>query len=184
VLDEVYRSDAEGEPESIEAAAPTDEALHALPHTVIARLMKMLTRRGVLVEDTGPSWLAEADADGDAARTLRPLQAAAVTYRIAFGSRAGQRVLTLRGDARCDRPGSPARPRRAGTARRFDDARLRPGGRRCPQETGDRPARQGPLCIAVSTAPGTSMSISNPRRDMGRQTAARYRACDLTGRRD
>jgi hypothetical protein len=97
VLDEVYRSDAEGEPESIEAAAPTDEALHALPHTVIARLMKMLTRRGVLVEDTGPSWLAEADADGDAARTLRPLQAAAVTYRIAFGSRAGQRVLTLRG---------------------------------------------------------------------------------------
>jgi hypothetical protein len=115
---------------------------------------------------------------------LRPLQAAAVTYRIAFGSRAGQRVLTLRGDARCDRPGSPARPRRAGTARRFDDARLRPGGRRCPQETGDRPARQGPLCIAVSTAPGTSMSISNPRRDMGRQTAARYRACDLTGRRD
>ena len=31
------------------------------------------------------------------ARTLRPLQAAAVTYRIAFGPRAGQKVLTLRG---------------------------------------------------------------------------------------
>ncbi len=28
---------------------------------------------------------------------LRPLQAAAVTYRIDFGSRAGQKVLTLRG---------------------------------------------------------------------------------------
>ncbi|MCZ8322356.1 MAG: hypothetical protein O9296_12370, partial [Novosphingobium sp.] len=37
------------------------------------------------------------DADGEEARTLRPLQAAAVTYRIAFGSRAGQKVLTLRG---------------------------------------------------------------------------------------
>ena len=41
--------------------------------------------------------LTEADADGEEARTLRPLQAAAVTYRIAFGSRAGQKVLTLRG---------------------------------------------------------------------------------------
>jgi len=33
---------------------------------------------------------------------LRPLQAAAVTYRIAFGSRAGQRVLTLRGAMTCE----------------------------------------------------------------------------------
>ena len=97
VLDGLYRSDAEGGAEFVEAAAPTDEALHALLHTVIARLMKMLTRRGVLVEDTGRSWLTEADADGEEARTLRPLQAAAVTYRIAFGSRAGQKVLTLRG---------------------------------------------------------------------------------------
>ncbi|MFN7725580.1 MAG: transposase [Rubrivivax sp.] len=36
--------------------------------------------------------------DGEEARTLRTLQAAAVTYyRIAFGPRAGQNVLTLRG---------------------------------------------------------------------------------------
>jgi len=34
---------------------------------------------------------------GAEARTLRPLQAAAITYRIAFGLRAGQKVLTLRG---------------------------------------------------------------------------------------
>ena len=81
----------------VQASAPTDDELHALLHTVIARLMKMFTRRGVLVEDTGQSWLAEPDADGEEARTLRPLQAAAVTYRIAFGARAGQKVLTLRG---------------------------------------------------------------------------------------
>ncbi len=30
---------------------------------------------------------------------MRPLQAAAITYRIAFGPRAGQKVLTLRGAA-------------------------------------------------------------------------------------
>ena len=57
-------------------------------------------RRGVLVEDMGQTWLAEPDSDSDEARTLRPLQAAAATYRIAFGPRAGQKVLTLRGAER------------------------------------------------------------------------------------
>ncbi len=59
--------------------------------------MRMLTRRGVLVEDMGQTWLAEPDSDSDEARTLRPLQATAATYRIAFGPRVGQKVLTLRG---------------------------------------------------------------------------------------
>ena len=45
----------------------------------------------------GQTYLGELDADGEEARTLRPLQAAAITYRIAFGPRAGQKVLTLRG---------------------------------------------------------------------------------------
>ena len=71
--------------------------MHALLRTVIARLMKMLTRRGVLVQEMGQAWLAEPDTDGEEARTLWPLQAAAITYRIAFGPRAGQKVLTLRG---------------------------------------------------------------------------------------
>jgi hypothetical protein len=54
----------------------------------------------VLVKDIGQTCLAKPDADGNKVRTLRPLQAAAVTYRIAFGPRAGQKVLTLR---RCRR---------------------------------------------------------------------------------
>jgi hypothetical protein len=37
----------------------------------VSRLMKLLTRRGVLVEEMGPTYLAELDADGDEARTLR-----------------------------------------------------------------------------------------------------------------
>jgi hypothetical protein len=37
--------------------------------------MKLLTRRGVLLEDDGQSYLAESDTDGEEARTLRPLQA-------------------------------------------------------------------------------------------------------------
>ncbi|MCA3181376.1 MAG: transposase [Burkholderiales bacterium] len=93
----MYRRAADGSPAFIEAASPTDDELHALLQSVIERLMKMLTRRGVLVEDMGQTYLAEPDADGEEARTLRPLQAAAITYRIAFGPRAGQKVLTLRG---------------------------------------------------------------------------------------
>jgi len=61
--------------------------------------MKLLTRRGVLVEEEeqeeGSSYLA--DADSDEARSLRPLQAAACIYRIAFGPRAGQKVFTVQG---------------------------------------------------------------------------------------
>jgi hypothetical protein len=71
--------------------------LHALLQTLITRLMKMLTRRGVLIVEMGQPYLADSDVDGEEARTLRPLQAAAITYRIAFGPRAGQKVLTLRG---------------------------------------------------------------------------------------
>ena len=97
MLDGVYRCSADGVPAFVEVGAPTDDELHALLQTVITRLMKMLTRRGVLIEEMGQTYLAKSDADGDEARTLRPLQAAAITYRIAFGPRAGQKVLTLRG---------------------------------------------------------------------------------------
>jgi len=97
VLDGVYRCGADGAPAFVEVDAPADDEVPTLLQTLIARLMKMLTRRGVLVEDMGQTYLAEPDADGEEARTLRPLQAAAITYRIAFGPRAGQKILTLRG---------------------------------------------------------------------------------------
>ena len=89
VLDGVYRCGADGGPAFFEAGPPTDDELHALLRTVIDRLMKLLKRRGVLAEDMGQTYLAEPDADSEEARTLRPLQEAAVTYRIAFGPRAG-----------------------------------------------------------------------------------------------
>ncbi|MEP7299891.1 MAG: transposase [Caldimonas sp.] len=97
VLDGVYRCGADGAPAFVEAAAPTDGELHGLLLAIITRLMKMLTRQGVLIEEMGQTQLADPDADSEEARTLRPLQAAAITYRIAFGPRAGQRMLTLRG---------------------------------------------------------------------------------------
>jgi hypothetical protein len=89
VLDGVYRCGTEGTPQFVEGPAPTDEALQAVLHKIITRMMKLLTRRGVLVEEQGSTYMADNDGDADDARTLRPLQAAACTYRIAFGPRAG-----------------------------------------------------------------------------------------------
>ena len=93
----MYRRSAEGAPEFVDAPTPTDEALQSVLHKIITRTMKLLTRRGVLVEEDGSTYVADSDGDSDEARALRPLQAAACTYRIAFGPRAGQKVLTVQG---------------------------------------------------------------------------------------
>ena len=66
-------------------------------HKIITRLMKLLTRRGVFVEEEGLTYLSDNDSESDEARVLGSLQAAARTYRVAFGPHAGQRVLTLQG---------------------------------------------------------------------------------------
>jgi hypothetical protein len=97
VLDGVYRCDTEGDPVFVEVPAPTDEVLKTVLHKIITRMMKLLTRKGVLVEEQGQTYMADNDSESDEARVLRPLQAAACTYRIAFGPRAGQKVLTVQG---------------------------------------------------------------------------------------
>jgi hypothetical protein len=97
VLAGVYKRGIDGAPEFVEVPELTDEALQAVLHKIITRLMKLLTRRGVLVEEEGSTYMADNGGDSDEARVLRPLQAAACTYRIAFGPRAGQKVLTMQG---------------------------------------------------------------------------------------
>jgi Putative transposase len=59
---------------------------------IIARLMKMLTLLGYLIEEEGNVYIADMDADDP----LASLQAASCTYHIALGPRAGQKVLSLR----------------------------------------------------------------------------------------
>jgi hypothetical protein len=76
LLDGVDRCGADGVPEFVEGGSPTDDEVHALLRTIITRLTKMLTRRGVLFEDMGQAYLAEPDTDGEEARMLLALQAA------------------------------------------------------------------------------------------------------------
>jgi hypothetical protein len=84
VLDGVYRRSEAG-PVFVEVPAPTEEAMQAVLHKIVTRTMKLLTRRGVLIEEQGSTYLADNDAGSDEARTLGPLQAAACTHRIANG---------------------------------------------------------------------------------------------------
>lgn len=71
VLDGVYRCSADGALTFVEMGAPTEHELRALLQKIIARLMKMLTRRGVLIEEMGQAYLAVPDDVGEDARALR-----------------------------------------------------------------------------------------------------------------
>ena len=168
VLDGVYRRGADGAPVFIEGDAPTDDELHALLQTLIARLMKLLTRRGVLVEEMRQTYLAEPDADGDEARTLRPLQAAAITYCIAFGPRAGHKVLTLRGAERGHGTVPADGPRASRRARACKRGR---GLQGIPREAAPRDSP----CVPTSMA-----SACTPRCAAMRTTASGWSNCAAT----
>ncbi len=89
LLDGVYRRTDSG-PVFQAVPAPSAEQLQRVISRIVQRVMKSLTRKGALIEEQGLPYLA--DPDGDPA--LAPLHAAACTYRIALGPRAGQKVLT------------------------------------------------------------------------------------------
>ena len=59
---------------------------------ISVRILKMLTRRGYLIEEQGMTYLAEAKARW---RAHGASQAASCAYRIALGPRAGRKVLSL-----------------------------------------------------------------------------------------
>jgi hypothetical protein len=75
VLDGDYRRGTGGEPIFVEAAAPTDEALQVVLRESITRILNLLTRRGVPVEEQGSPNVADNDVDPDDNRTFTPLQA-------------------------------------------------------------------------------------------------------------
>ena len=95
VLDGVYCTSAEGAPVFYPAPALTREKLNALLDKIITRILRLLTRLGHLIEEEGVTFVADALGIIDPQNLLAPLQAASCTYRIAFGPRAGRKVLSL-----------------------------------------------------------------------------------------
>ena len=151
VLDGVYRSGADGAPVFVEVPEPTGDAPQTVLHKIITRLMKLLTRRGV-VEEEGSTCVADNDSDSDEARTLRPPRAAACTCRIAFGPRAGQKVLTLQG----------AMPREKDFKQTLRCATAPTTARRWNNRAAPSPARRWPTNAYRPTPPDRWCSSSRP----------------------
>jgi Putative transposase/Transposase zinc-binding domain len=96
VLDGVYQIKRSGELAFIQTPAPTDRALQLLLRSIIASVMKRLVRQGVLVQEQDEWYVSDTVANDTDTSALRPLQQGSIVYRIAFGPRAGRKVLTLR----------------------------------------------------------------------------------------
>ncbi|MCA3438423.1 MAG: transposase [Rhodobacter sp.] len=105
VLDGAYRVGRDGRPCFVAATAPTPAQLQALLAAMIARLMRLFVRRGVLVAEPDRAWGDETpDRDDEADRApadlpsaLPVLHLASTAYRIATGPWAGRRIVTLGG---------------------------------------------------------------------------------------
>jgi len=73
-------------------AGPLPHRIVGLPRCLGTAIpTKFLTRKGFLIEEQGMTYVADTDPD----LAFRPVQAAACTYRIALGLRAGQKELSL-----------------------------------------------------------------------------------------
>lgn len=90
ILDGVYTLEY-GKPRFHPVGAPDRRTLEKLLNKIVARILRRLTRDGLLVEEPEQSWL-----DFEPDDTLDTLQAASIRYRIAVGPEAGRRTLTLK----------------------------------------------------------------------------------------
>jgi ribosomal protein S27E len=90
-LDGVYRVDGADPPVFHPVAAPGANDLQALVERIAARVGRMLERRGVVERDMENAWLVANGEPGP----LDDLIGHSLTYRIAVGPRAGQKLFTL-----------------------------------------------------------------------------------------
>jgi len=75
--------------------APTSEELTQLTHTIAHRVARYLERQGLLVRDTGNSYLTADGVDTDPESPLSHLLGSSINYRIAIGPQQGRKVFTL-----------------------------------------------------------------------------------------
>ncbi len=95
-LDGVYLSGGGSPPVFRHVSAPTGAQLQALVQQIAERIGRLLEKRGVVERDMENAWLAN---DGEAG-PLDDLIGHSITYRIAVGPRAGQKLFTLQTPSR------------------------------------------------------------------------------------
>jgi len=90
-LDGVYLTEGANSPTFRHVAAPGANELQALVEQIAAGVGQVLERRGLIERDIENSWLAAGAEPGP----LDDLIGHSITYRIAVGPRAGQKLFTL-----------------------------------------------------------------------------------------
>ena len=91
VLGVVYLADDAGQPVFRQVKAPGLGELQTLVEQIAFRIGRVLERRGLVERDIENAWLA-GDSEGG---PLDDLLGCSITYRIAVGPRAGQKLFTL-----------------------------------------------------------------------------------------
>jgi hypothetical protein len=91
-VDGVYLTEGAGPPVFRHVAAPGTAELQALVQTIAERIGRMLEKRGLIERDCENAWLS---GDAEQAGSLGDLIGHSITYRVAVGPRAGQKVFTL-----------------------------------------------------------------------------------------
>ena len=86
----MYLADGTNPPVFRHVAAPGAEDLQDLVERIAARMGRLLERRGIIERDSESAWLS-----GEMTGPLDDLLGHSITYRIAMGPRAGQKLFTL-----------------------------------------------------------------------------------------
>jgi len=95
-LDGVYTGGSDEHPMWFrQVKAPNRDELVRLTHTIAHRVGRYLERQGLLVRDTGNSYLSADAVDAENETSMNHLLASSITYRIAMGPQQGRKVFTL-----------------------------------------------------------------------------------------
>jgi len=101
VLDGVYRREGEGRLRFVPVPAPSTEELKDLVQRIAERIGRSLERSGLITRDIENAYLAF---DPGEEAPIHGLLGSSITYRIATGPRAGQKVFTLPAEPDAPRP--------------------------------------------------------------------------------
>jgi hypothetical protein len=162
-VDGVYRTDGAGPPVFRPVASSGTAELQALVQNIAERIGRLLEKRGLIERDCENAWLS---GDPGQAGPLDDLVGHSITYRIAVGPRAGQKVFTLQTVA-AQGEGEGRSVAQAGGFSLHAGLDIQPG-QRTKLERLCRYVSRPPLavdCLAVSAFGQVRYTLKTPYRD-------------------